>query len=89
MMQRAPELLSGEPNDKALSFTLQEAGGVDALWACTTCRACMEVCPVGIEHIDSIIDMRRFITMEEAGTPEPAMAAMTSMEQRGHPWRGT
>ena len=89
MMQRAPELLSGEPNGKALSFTLQEAVGVDALWACTTCRACMEVCPVGIEHIDSIIDMRRFITMEEAGTPEPAMAAMTSMEQRGHPWRGT
>ena len=41
-------------------------GGVidpDVLWSCTTCRACMEVCPVGNEHIPDIVDMRRYLTM--------------------------
>ena len=89
MMQRAPELLNQKTSPDQIYSTLQDAVGVDALWACTTCRACMEVCPVGVEHIDSIIDMRRFITMEEAKAPETAMVAMNSMEQRGHPWRGT
>ena len=61
----------------------------DVLWSCTTCRACMEACPAFVEHVDSIVDMRRFLMMEEADAPEGAMSALTSMEQRGHPWRGT
>ena len=88
MSARAPELLAGDAQDAGAAF-VREAIGVDALWACTTCRACMEACPVGIEHIDTIVDMRRYLTMEEAATPETATQALTSMEQRGHPWRGT
>ena len=42
-----------------------------------------------VEHIDSIVDMRRFLVMEQASMPETAMGALLSMEQRGHPWRGT
>ena len=61
----------------------------DVLWSCTTCRACMEACPVFIEHIDSIVDMRRYLVMEEARMPATAEGALLSMEQRGHPWRGT
>lgn len=61
----------------------------EALWSCTTCRACMEACPVYVEHIDSIVDMRRYMVLEEANAPETAMNALGSMEQRGHPWRGT
>ena len=61
----------------------------EALWDCLTCGACVQECPVGVEHIDSIVDMRRFLVMERAEMPETAMGALMSMEQRGHPWRGT
>ena len=61
----------------------------EAAWSCLTCRACMEACPVFIEHIDSIVDMRRYMTMEEQDVPRTAMTALESMQQRGHPWRGT
>jgi Fe-S oxidoreductase len=61
----------------------------EVLWACTTCRACMEACPVFIEHVDTIVDMRRSLVMEQAKMPEGARNALQSIEQRGHPWRGT
>ena len=61
----------------------------EALWDCLTCGACVQECPVGVEHIDSIIDMRRHLVMEQSSMPETARNALLSMEQRGHPWRGT
>ena len=61
----------------------------EALWDCLTCGACVQECPVGVEHIDTIVDMRRNLVMEQAKMPETAMNALSSMEQRGHPWRGT
>lgn len=61
-------------------------GGViseDVLWSCTTCRACMEVCPVHIEHVPKIVEMRR--TMVEAGTLEPMLQdALTSFQSQGN-----
>ena len=60
-----------------------------ALWDCVTCGACIQECPVGVEHVDSIVDMRRYLVMEKASMPETAKGALLSMEQRGHPWRGT
>lgn len=41
----------------------------DTLWSCTTCRACVEECPMMIEHVDAIVDMRRFLTLEKGDTP--------------------
>jgi Fe-S oxidoreductase len=61
----------------------------DVIWACTTCRACQQVCPVSVEHINKIIDMRRNLVMEQASIPETAEGALRSIEDRGHPWRGT
>lgn len=61
----------------------------DVLWSCTTCRACEENCPVSIEHVDTIVDMRRNLVLEQGRMPETAEAALRSIEQRGHPWRGT
>ncbi len=63
--------------------------GEEALWDCLTCGACEQECPVGVEHIDTIVDMRRNLVMERAEMPETAATALMSMEQRGHPWRGT
>lgn len=60
-----------------------------ALWQCTTCAACMEACPVFIEQMPKIVDMRRFLVMEAAEFPDTMQAAITSLEKRGHPFTGT
>ena len=61
----------------------------DVIWACTTCRACQEACPVYVEHIDKIIDMRRNLVLEQARIPETGEAALRCIETRGHSCRGT
>lgn len=61
----------------------------EALWSCVTCGSCMEHCPVYIEHVPTILDMRRYLVMEQAEFPELMQEALTCLEQRGHPHRGT
>ena len=61
----------------------------EALFSCTTCAACMEACPVHIEHLPKIVDARRYLVMEEADFPEGMMDMMNSLEQRQHPFAGT
>ena len=60
-----------------------------AVWDCVSCGACMEECPVVVEHIPTIMDLRRNLVLEESRVPDSAMSALLSLEQRGHPWRGT
>ena len=60
-----------------------------SLWQCTTCAACMEVCPVFIEQMPKIVDMRRHLVMEEADFPDSMQEAISSLEKRGHPFSGT
>ena len=74
------------------AVNVQMVGGViedESLWACRTCGACMQECPVLIEHVPTIVDMRRFLVMDEARIPATAQAALENLESRGHPWRGT
>jgi len=61
----------------------------EVIWDCTTCRACQEACPVYIEHVDKMIDMRRNLAMEKSQFPESAQDALKSLGTRGHPYRGT
>lgn len=61
----------------------------ETIWACTTCRACMEACPLFIEHVPKIVDMRRHLAMEAGSVPDGISGAVLSIEQRGHPWAGT
>jgi Fe-S oxidoreductase len=61
----------------------------EVLWDCTTCRACMEACPVYIEHVDKIVGMRRNLAMEQSRFPEDVQNALKSLGTRGHPFRGT
>ncbi len=61
----------------------------EALWECTTCGACVEACPVFIEQMPKIVDLRRYLVMEETNFPETMQEAITSLESRGHPFRGT
>lgn len=57
----------------------------DEIWACTTCRACMEACPVLIEHIDMVVDVRRGY-VANAKIPESARTALRKMGDTGNPW---
>lgn len=61
----------------------------DAIWSCCTCLACQEACPVYVEHINKIIDMRRSLILEQAKVPELAEPILTSIEARGHVVIGT
>ena len=96
-----PAYASGKPlSPKALILDLRRASATrpesplteviadDTLMACTTCRACMEACPVDIEHVPKIIAMRAFRAMEEGEIPAGLAEAVTGIEERGHPFRG-
>jgi Fe-S oxidoreductase len=58
----------------------------DVLWSCTTCGACVEQCPVDIEHIDAIVDMRRYEVLMESRFPTEAGLMLRNIENRGDPW---
>jgi Fe-S oxidoreductase/nitrate reductase gamma subunit len=58
----------------------------EELWQCTTCRACVQECPVGIEHLDTIIDLRRNLVLMESRFPAEVQPAFESMERNGSPW---
>ncbi|MCV7302321.1 (Fe-S)-binding protein [Mycobacterium barrassiae] len=67
----------------------EEQGGVidpDVLWSCTTCGACVEQCPVDIEHIDHIVDMRRYQVMMESEFPGELGVLFKNLEAKGNPW---
>ncbi len=58
----------------------------DAVWDCVTCGACVEACPVTIEHVDKIVGLRRNLVLEESRFPQEATTAFTNMERHGNPW---
>jgi ferredoxin len=58
----------------------------DVLWSCTTCRACEEACPVLIEYVDKIVDMRRHLVQEEARFPTELIRTFKGMETQSNPW---
>jgi Fe-S oxidoreductase len=97
---KAPYLLAAEDKREGLSEAKKaEAeralvgpvadGGVidpDVLWSCTTCGACVEQCPVDIEHIDHIVDMRRYQVLIESAFPSEAGVMLRNIENNGNPW---
>ena len=58
----------------------------EELWACTTCNACVEVCPVSISPLSIIMDMRQYLVMEESAAPTELNVMMTNIENNGAPW---
>jgi Fe-S oxidoreductase len=66
-----------------------DVGGVidpDVLWSCVTCGACVEQCPVDIEHVDHIVDMRRYQVLIESQFPKEAQTMLRNLERAGDPW---
>jgi Fe-S oxidoreductase len=58
----------------------------DVLWSCTTCGACVEQCPVDIEHVDTIVDMRRYQNLIESAFPSELGGLFKNLENKGNPW---
>ncbi|WP_018636239.1 (Fe-S)-binding protein [Parafrankia elaeagni] len=84
---RVPE--PGQPQvDRPLVGTEEEGGVIDpdVLWSCTNCGACVEQCPVDIEHVDHIVDMRRYQVMIESAFPSEAGVMLRNLENNGNPW---
>ena len=77
-----------EQAERPLVGTLAEGGVIDpdVLWACTTCGACVEQCPVDIEHVDHIMDLRRYQVLIESAFPSEAGTMIRNLENQGNPW---
>jgi Fe-S oxidoreductase len=77
-----------EQATRPLVGTAEELGVIDpdVLWSCTTCGACVEQCPVDIEHIDHIVDMRRYQVMVASEFPGELGVLFKNLEQKGNPW---
>ncbi|MDQ1256136.1 MAG: hypothetical protein QG656_732 [Candidatus Hydrogenedentes bacterium] len=88
LLDHGPKLLKQKPGEEpeGIPAMVGETISADVIWACTTCAACVEHCPMGIEHIDKLTDMRRHLVLMEATFPEQADTAFRNMETAGNPW---
>lgn len=92
LVEHGPALLkakaAGNGSDEAPAIPplIGEVITHDTIWACTTCGACVEHCPMGIEHVDKITDMRRHLVLMESNFPEQADLTFRNMETAGNPW---
>ena len=75
---KASEKIVGNAHENAISL--------DVLWSCTTCGACVEECPVDIEHVDHIVNMRRFQVLVESEFPTELGNTFRNLEKAGNPW---
>ncbi|HBG19596.1 MAG TPA: electron transporter, partial [Desulfobulbaceae bacterium] len=81
VVARIGEVATGNPE-----ASLIDAVGRDAIWSCTTCRACQDICPAGIEHVGKIVEMRRNLVLMEGEFPgDEVMTAMEQLEVNGNP----
>ncbi|MFD1467518.1 4Fe-4S dicluster domain-containing protein [Hymenobacter caeli] len=72
--------------DLATATLLRGKVTPEELWACTTCNACVESCPVNINPLESIIEMRRFLVLEESAAPNSLNVMFSNIENNGAPW---
>lgn len=88
MSAHGPGLIAGQKQTEELPPLVGGAITEEVLWACTSCGACMQECPVHIEHVPKIVDMRRHLVMEESNMPGTLQEALKSLEDRAHPYKG-
>ncbi|MBE2217261.1 MAG: 4Fe-4S dicluster domain-containing protein [Ignavibacteria bacterium] len=87
--EKAPLLVGKQeiPADIESKKLVSEHYITDAeLWACTSCMACVQECPVNIEHVNPIVDMRRFLVQSESRFPDELLTVFGNMENNGAPW---
>jgi Fe-S oxidoreductase len=77
---------TNKAQDKIVGSAHENAISLDVLWSCTTCGACVEECPVDIEHVDHIVNMRRFQVLVESEFPTELGNTFRNLEKAGNPW---
>jgi len=85
-LKKSPALLKGDA--ESFEEPMLEGGGVsqEDVWACTTCRHCMETCPAMVEHVDKIVDMRRNLVLMEGQMPQELVNFNKNLEKNFNPW---
>ncbi|MFE4706943.1 heterodisulfide reductase-related iron-sulfur binding cluster [Peribacillus simplex] len=89
---RANQLALAGAGSSEVAATLEDVSLIgdvvteEDIWACTTCRNCEDQCPVMNEHVDKIIDLRRYLVLTEGKMNPDAQRAMTNIERQGNPW---
>ena len=86
VLDEADRPLVGETEGPAWEPTGGAIIDTDVLWSCVTCGACVEQCPVDIEHVDHIVDMRRYQVLVESNFPAELNQLFKGMENKGNPW---
>jgi Fe-S oxidoreductase len=93
LFEQGPALLTAKNGNGSFDQAVQELPPLnpdivedEVIWNCTTCGACVQACPVNIEHIDAIVDMRRNLVMTESRFPREMQGALQNMETTGNPW---
>jgi Fe-S oxidoreductase/nitrate reductase gamma subunit len=81
-----PKLLVKQTAEESSKPLVPDVIGEEEVWACTTCRSCEEQCPMFVEHVPKIVDLRRNLVMMESSFPSEAQVAFRGMENNGNPW---
>ncbi|MFW3614854.1 (Fe-S)-binding protein [Billgrantia antri] len=76
---------AGSPHGPIVAREGKALVDAETLWSCTTCRACVEECPMMIEHVDAIVDMRRFLTLEHGNTPNKGAEVLDNLIATDNP----
>jgi len=87
MKEKGPSLLKQGKDFNDNRSLLRDFISEEELWACTTCNACAKECPININHPSLIIDMRRYLVLEEASAPGELKAVFNNIENNGAPWQ--
>src|SRR5438876_9998506 len=88
LFEQGPMLVEAKGNGKEPEKIPLSPGVIEdeVVWDCTTCGACMQECPVNIEHVDHIVDMRRNLVMGESRFPQEAGLLLRNLENTSNPW---
>jgi heterodisulfide reductase subunit C/nitrate reductase gamma subunit len=87
MKEKGPLMVTNGRDHNDNRSLLRDYISEEELWACTTCNACAKECPININHPTLIVDMRRYLVMEEASAPGELKAVFNNIENNGAPWQ--
>ncbi len=87
MKEKGPGLVKDGKDFSDNKALIRDYISEEELWACTTCNACAQECPININHPNLIVDMRRYLVMEESAAPAELNAIFTNIENNGAPWQ--